>query len=279
MQSHSDRVAVLALLFLSASVLFAAPQDRPVNTKEHQLTKKEVKALIVSARTSEDHMKLALYFRGEAKQQEASVMYHEEMAELYESNPIAEGEMAKHCKSLSESLKMTAEAANSVAVEHERMAAQLRYTPVESNLLQESFPQRVDESSQQDMFEACINSTRRVESHAHSMMPSRFWTFDSEEYRQRLGRLRLSAETLSQNQAAFEESLTPEQVMKSNSEVHGVHQFQAEIEFRVKSIDHELRKHQPAKWGIARDTEAIRKLAKAWRKRDQKIARRIGIFR
>jgi hypothetical protein len=162
---------------------------------------------------------------------------------------------------------------------HIRQLDLLESPPVESNLLQDSFPQRVDESSQRDMFEACINSTRRVESHAHSMMPSRFSTFDSEEYRQRLDRLRLSAETLSQNQAAFEESLTPEQVLKSNSEVHGVHQFQAEVEFRVKSIDHELRKHQPAKWGIARDTEAIRKLAKAWRKRDQKIARGIGISR
>jgi hypothetical protein len=126
MKSHSGRVAVLALLFLSTSVLFAVAQDQAMNMKNHQLTKEEVKALIVSAKTPEDHIRLAMYFRGEAKRQEASVMYHEEMVELYENTPIADGEMAKHCKNLSESLKMAAEAANSVAIEHEGMAAQLR---------------------------------------------------------------------------------------------------------------------------------------------------------
>jgi signal transduction histidine kinase len=126
MKSHSIRVAVLAVLFLSTSVLFSVAQDQAMNMKGHQLTKKEVKALIVSAKTPEDHMKLASYFKGEARQQEASAKTHAEMAELYKNNPIAEGEMAKHCDNLSEALKKAAEAANSIAAEHERMAAQLR---------------------------------------------------------------------------------------------------------------------------------------------------------
>jgi hypothetical protein len=55
-----------------------------MNMKEHQLTQKQVKALIVSAKTPEDHMKLAAYFKGEAQRQEASAKTHEEMANLYD---------------------------------------------------------------------------------------------------------------------------------------------------------------------------------------------------
>jgi len=122
MKSHSIRVAVLAVLFLSTSVLFSVAQDQAMNMKEHQLTKKEVKALIVNAKTPEDHMKLASYFKGEAQQQEASAKTHAEMAALYDPK----AEMSKHCKNLSESLKKAAASANSIAAEHEQMAAQLR---------------------------------------------------------------------------------------------------------------------------------------------------------
>ncbi len=153
------------------------------------------------------------------------------------------------------------------------------HPPTESNSLQEGFRQQVDESRQRDLYETCINSADRVERHAHSMMPARIWTFDREKYQQKLDRLRLAAEALSQNQAAFQASLTPQQVSKLDSEIQGVHQLQAELEFRVQSVDHELRKRRPAKWKIAQDTEAIPKLVKAWRKRDQKIARGIDISR
>jgi signal transduction histidine kinase len=122
MKSNSTRVTVLVVLFLLTSVALAAAQDQTINMKEHQLTKKEVKALIVSAKTPEDHLKLASYFKGEARQQEASAMYHEEMAELYDPKT----QMTQHCKSLAESLKNAAEAASSMAAEHEKMAAQAR---------------------------------------------------------------------------------------------------------------------------------------------------------
>jgi hypothetical protein len=126
MNWKSIRVAVLAVLFLSTSVLFAAAQDHAMNMKEHQLTKKEVKALIVSAKTPEDHMKLAMYFRGEAKEQQAKAKYHDEMAELYKNNAAPKTEMAKHCKYFAEESRKAAGAANSMADEHEKMAAQAR---------------------------------------------------------------------------------------------------------------------------------------------------------
>jgi len=97
-----------------------------MNMKEHQLTKKEVKALIVSAKTPEDHLKLASYFRGEAKQQQDKAKYHEEMADLYKNNPTPRTQMSQHCRQFAEEARKAAEAANSMADEHEKMAAQAR---------------------------------------------------------------------------------------------------------------------------------------------------------
>jgi hypothetical protein len=126
MKSKSIRMAVLAVLFLATTVLSVAAQDHAMSMKENQLTRKEVKALIVSAKTPEDHMKLAAYFRGEAKRQEAAAKYHDEMAELYKNNPAPKEEMAKHCKVFADEARKAAEAANSMADEHEKMAAQAR---------------------------------------------------------------------------------------------------------------------------------------------------------
>src|SRR5258705_1233380 len=51
------------------------------------LSKKEVKALIASAKTKEDHLKLAEYYKGEVARLEAEATDHDEMAEMYRKNP------------------------------------------------------------------------------------------------------------------------------------------------------------------------------------------------
>jgi hypothetical protein len=126
MNLKSIRMAVLAIFFLSTSVLFVSAQDHAMNMKDHQLTKNEVKTLIVSAKTAEDHTKLASYFRDEARRQEASAKYHDEMAELYKLNRTAKVDMVQHCKHFAAAAREAAEAANSMADEHEKLAVQLR---------------------------------------------------------------------------------------------------------------------------------------------------------
>jgi len=126
MKLKSIRMAVLAVLFIATSVFSVAAQDHAMNMKEHQLSKKEVKALIVSAKTPEDHMRLASYFRGEAQQMQAKAKYHEEMAELYKNNRSGKVDMSKHCQYFADEAKKAAEAANSMADEHEKMAAEAR---------------------------------------------------------------------------------------------------------------------------------------------------------
>lgn len=124
MNSQLIRVAVLSTFFLASSVLFVAAQDHTI--KKHQLTQSEVKGLIVGAKTPEDHLKLASYFRGEAQHQDASAKYHDEMSELYKLNQSAHMDMVKHCKYFADAPRKAAESANGMAEEHEKMAAQLR---------------------------------------------------------------------------------------------------------------------------------------------------------
>jgi hypothetical protein len=123
MKLQSIRVAVLSIFLLASAAVFVSAVEKP---GQPQLTKREVKALIVNAQTLEDHMKLAAYFRDEAQQEESKAKYHDEMAELYTNNPMPKIEMAKHCKHFAEEARLAAESDNQLASEHEKMAEQAR---------------------------------------------------------------------------------------------------------------------------------------------------------
>jgi hypothetical protein len=55
---------------------------------------------------------------------EASAKYHDEMAELYKANQTGKTDMTTHCKYFANEARKAAEAANTMADEHEKMAAQ-----------------------------------------------------------------------------------------------------------------------------------------------------------
>jgi len=52
------------------------------------LTKKEARALEATANTPEEHMKLASYYREQARKLDEKVRYNEEMAEMYRRHPF-----------------------------------------------------------------------------------------------------------------------------------------------------------------------------------------------
>jgi undecaprenyl pyrophosphate synthase len=110
----------LGCLLLSMTTLSVASEHHG-----HQLTKNEVKALIVGAKTPDDHMKLASYYKSEAQQQEASAKYHDEMAELYKRNATGKTDMTQHCKQFADEARKAAEASNSMADEQEKIAKEL----------------------------------------------------------------------------------------------------------------------------------------------------------
>ena len=91
--------------------------------KGPKLTTKEVKALIVSAKTAEDHHKLACYFRSEARAEAAKAKYHEEISKLYSNE---KHDMVAHCKEYSDEARKAADSDNQLADEHELMAEQAK---------------------------------------------------------------------------------------------------------------------------------------------------------
>jgi hypothetical protein len=116
---------VLTLISLTLVVFVAAGYSA---AGKPSLSKKEVKALIASAKTKEDHLKLADYYKGEAARLEAEATDHDEMAEMYRKNPtplavkhpeaIGEG----HCKEIARRFRESATKTQELAAMHEEMA-------------------------------------------------------------------------------------------------------------------------------------------------------------
>ena len=121
------RFVTTAVLMASALVLGGISQMSAAEPV--QLSKDQVKELIGSAKTPEDHQKLAAYYRGEADKLEAEAKDHEELANAYRSRTDAvaqkhtmSGKTAGHCDYFAKSVREAAKADRELAAEHESMA-------------------------------------------------------------------------------------------------------------------------------------------------------------
>jgi hypothetical protein len=115
------------------TVLACALAGVPARAVEPQppLTKKEVKTLIQTAKAPEDHMKLAAYYRFQAKKLEAEAKDHEEMGEEYYKNPTAHvipkyPTMGQHCRDLAYYYGQAAKKNADLATLHEQMAKNVK---------------------------------------------------------------------------------------------------------------------------------------------------------
>jgi hypothetical protein len=128
------RIVPYAAALLSITFSLAA-QTRA--SDDHKLSPSEVKTLIRSASTPEDHLKLAAYFKQEALDEAASAKLHVEMAEAYEPGSAAPSrfkqrslkEMQSHCNEFTRNANRAATAASKMAAEHEEMAEMMRTAP------------------------------------------------------------------------------------------------------------------------------------------------------
>ena len=141
MKSQSLKFVVLTFLVGIFSLSLVA-QDQPSKADKQSeaktlvqsaTTKKQVTAMVASAKTPEDHMRLAAYFNQEADRMEADAKGHEELAGVYRQNPSATGggkqsgtgsifRTAEHCDSAAKSLREAARSLRELAAEHEQMA-------------------------------------------------------------------------------------------------------------------------------------------------------------
>ena len=117
----------LAALAVVTLALVLAPVVR-AGEPPARMCKKQLKALIASAKTPEDHMKLAAYYRGEAERLQAKQTEHQEEAAEYYKNPLQHPgpkypTLGQHCRDLAYYYGKAAESARSFASGHEQMVA------------------------------------------------------------------------------------------------------------------------------------------------------------
>lgn len=117
--------ATLALLVGASMPSWAASEKPP------KLALKDVKALIASAKTPAEHLRLAWYFNHEAEKYEAEARDHDEMIDVYRMNPRAAKTPGgvgtiEHCEFLAKLNREMARTLREMAAAHEEMAEEAR---------------------------------------------------------------------------------------------------------------------------------------------------------
>jgi len=124
----TKRKVQMALTIISLTFLVLLAAGYSAAGQRPSLSRKEVKALIASAKTKEDHLNLAEFYKTEVARPQAEATDHDEMAEMYRKNPspmavkhpeaIGEG----HCKEIARRFRESASKAQELATMHEEMA-------------------------------------------------------------------------------------------------------------------------------------------------------------
>ena len=125
MKPNLNKLAFVPALSLVLAGSIASAQEK-MECKGPKLTEKQAMALITSAKTPQDHNRLACYYQAEARSEEKQAKFHEDMAKLYQSMPKPQQQMVEHCKKFSEEARKAAEADHQLAAEHEKIAAEAK---------------------------------------------------------------------------------------------------------------------------------------------------------
>jgi hypothetical protein len=123
---------VASSIVLAVLMVISAGQI-PAGEAKGELKPNEVKALVGSAKTQADHMKLAHHYTAMAAKHEAEAQDHEALASEYTRNPqiaASKHPMAQntieHCKFMAEHCHNAAKEMKAMAAAHEEMAKGLK---------------------------------------------------------------------------------------------------------------------------------------------------------
>ncbi|HEV3481127.1 MAG TPA: hypothetical protein VGR97_02245 [Candidatus Acidoferrales bacterium] len=124
---NTNVTGFLLLALLSLTMLGATSPVRGQETSP-KLTSKQVRSLIATAKTPEDHQKLAAYYRDKAAEAKANAAEHERILAAYNQNPSthpaakAAGGPTEHCRTLIRLFNDEAREDLAMAGEHDQMA-------------------------------------------------------------------------------------------------------------------------------------------------------------
>jgi hypothetical protein len=110
----------LAALTLALLVLSYNRQAQTSATEEENIT-----TMIATAKTPEDHMKIAQYYEDQATMMEKTAALHESMAKAYMQRGKMPG-MSSHCEKLVKESKASAAQYKDMAEAHKKMAQQMQ---------------------------------------------------------------------------------------------------------------------------------------------------------
>ena len=113
-----------SLVLLATAALLTTPF-----ANAQVLGKADLKKLVASASTPQDHERIAKHFDAKAAEYEADAKDHDELAAVYTANPSGHeqkhpmsGLTAEHCKYFAKDARRAAEDARVMAADHRQMA-------------------------------------------------------------------------------------------------------------------------------------------------------------
>ncbi len=127
--SRNSNWTSVALIALAAALLVTGQNANAAQPKH--LSKKEVVALIATAKSPADHSRLAQYYKAEADRLEVEAKDHDELAAAYRKSTTSQAAAMKtpnapntaaHCEYFAKSVREAANAAREMSAAHEQMA-------------------------------------------------------------------------------------------------------------------------------------------------------------
>ncbi len=121
------RVGSFFALTLAMTITVSAQVFPASPAKPEKLTKSQLRSLIATATTPEQHMRLVQYYEAEAQHYQAESNEHLEMAEQFKKNPITNNSKfvfgtVNHCEYYGQLFKQDAIKMQNLAHMHEQMA-------------------------------------------------------------------------------------------------------------------------------------------------------------
>ena len=122
--------AVIILCLLSSTFASGQTGANTATTAVHKkLSHKELKNLIATAKTREDHLRIANYYRGEATRLRKEATEHEDLATAYANGTIwapSKLGLLQHCKEFAQTFARAAEQADALASDHQKIADEIK---------------------------------------------------------------------------------------------------------------------------------------------------------
>ncbi len=120
--SKMNKMLQLVIALIVPLMLFSFVGVIPGSATEEE----EINKLIETAKTPEDHIKIADYYEKQAAKMEQEASFHASLADSYKNRSKPFLGLAKHCSDLSKKYRGAAKDFKAMAMEHMKMAQEVK---------------------------------------------------------------------------------------------------------------------------------------------------------